>query len=210
MVQANQAKQAAKGFRNEKERKEWEIQQLEQNRQSIPNPYENIKDVSYMVSNPFANLGVATQAAEMQAEEADISLANTLDALKQTGASAGGATALAQAALQSKKEVSANIEQQEAANEKLKAQGQAELERIKMAEAQRVQAAQAEGVKFQYGEQEARDIAKLNRLAGQSAQAANNQARANEAQSAAYGSIFSGVGSIAGSVLGSGLVGGGK
>lgn len=208
LVQANQAKQAAKGFRNEKERKEWEIQQLEQNRQSIPNPYENIKDVSYMVSNPFANLGVATQAAEMQAEEADISLANTLDALKQTGASAGGATALAQAALQSKKEVSASIEQQEAANEKLKAQGQAELERIKMAEAQRVQAAQAEGVKFQYGEQEARDIAKLNRLAGQSAQAANNQARANEAQSAAYGSIFSGVGSIAGSVLGSGLVGG--
>ena len=89
-----------------------------------------------------------------------------------------------------------------------KAQGQAELERITMAEAQRVQAAQAEGVKFQYGEQEARDIAKLNRLAGQSAQAANNQARANEAQSAAYGSIFSGVGNIAGSVLGSGLIGG--
>ena len=31
-----------------------------------------------MISNPFANLGVATQAAEMQAEEADMALANTL------------------------------------------------------------------------------------------------------------------------------------
>ena len=73
------------------------------------------KDLSGMVSNPYANLGVATQAAEIQIEEADIALANTLDTLRATGASAGGATALAQAALQSKKGVSANIEQQEAA-----------------------------------------------------------------------------------------------
>lgn len=207
LIQANQAKQAAKGARNEQARKEWEIQQLEQNRQSIPNPYENIKDVSYMVSNPFANLGVATKAAEFEAEEADMALANTLDALVATGASAGGATALAQAALQSKRGVSASIEQQEAANEKLKAQGQAELERIKMAEAQRVQAAQAEGVKFQYGEQESRDIAKLNRLSGQQAQARNDYNRAKESQSAAYGSMISGVGSIAGGFMSSGMGG---
>ena len=75
-----------------------------------------------MLSNPMANLGVATQAAEMQVEQADISLANTLDTIRATGASAGGATALAQAALQSKKGVSASIEQQEAQNEKLRAQ----------------------------------------------------------------------------------------
>ena len=60
----------------------------------------------------------------MQAEEADIALANTLDMLRSTGASAGGATALAQAALQSKRGVSANIEQQEAQNQKLRAQGE--------------------------------------------------------------------------------------
>jgi hypothetical protein len=92
-----------------------------------------------MVGNPFANLGVATQAAEMQAEEADISLANTLDTLRSTGASAGGATALAQAALQSKKGVSASIEQQEVNNEKLKAQGAADQQRAKLEEAQRIQ-----------------------------------------------------------------------
>jgi hypothetical protein len=90
LVSANQAKQAAKGFKNEAERKQWEISQLEQKRQTIPNPYANVKDLSGiakdlsgMISNPYANLGVATQAAEMQIEEADISLANTLDTLKQ-------------------------------------------------------------------------------------------------------------------------------
>ena len=58
--------------------------------------------------------------AEMQIEEADIALANTLDTLRATGAGAGGATALAQAALQSKKGVAASIEQQESQNEKLR------------------------------------------------------------------------------------------
>jgi len=69
------------------------------------------------MSNPMANLSVATQAAEMQIEEADISLANTLDTIRATGGGAGGATALAQAALQSKKGVTASIESQEKANQ---------------------------------------------------------------------------------------------
>ena len=222
LIAANQAKQAAKGYRNEAERKAGEIAEIEANRQSIPNPYAGIKDLSGiakdlsgMVSNPFANLGVATQAAEMQAEEADISLANTLDTIRATGSSAGGATALAQAALQSKKGVSASIEQQESDNEKLKAEGTAKMQEQKMAEAQRLQgvqfsegqrmqAAETEGIKFKYGEQESRDIAKLNRLSGQQAQQVANQAGAKQAQGAAYGSIISGIGSIAGGVIGAG------
>jgi hypothetical protein len=220
LVSANQSKQAAKGFRNEAARKEWEISQLEKNRQVIPNPYANVKDLSGiakdlsgMINNPYANMGIATQAAEMQIEEADISLANTLDTLRATGSGAGGATALAQAALQSKKGVSASIEQQEANNEKMKAQGQAEMQQAKLAEAQRVQGvqfsegqrmqqAETEGVKFQYGEQESRDISKLNRLSGQSAQASANQAAAKQAQSAAYGAIASSVGNIAAAGIG--------
>ena len=104
---------------------------LENNRQAIINPFDEstnlasmAQDLSGQLSNPYANLGVATQAAEMKAEEADISLANTLDTLRATGAGAGGATALAQAALKSKKEVAASIETQEADNEKLRAQGE--------------------------------------------------------------------------------------
>ena len=57
---------------------ELEIEQLEANRQALINPYENI-------SNEYANIGVATQAAEFQAQEADIALANTLDTLMSTG-----------------------------------------------------------------------------------------------------------------------------
>jgi hypothetical protein len=151
----------------------------------------------------------------MQAEEVDISLANTLDTLRATGASAGGATALAQAALQSKKGVAATIEQQEADNEKLKAQGAAQLQEMKIAEAQRLQGVkfsegqrlqtmEAEGIKFQYGEQESRDIAKLNRLSGQQAQSQLNRQSALQAQSAAYGAGISAVGSIAGGMIASG------
>ena len=119
---------------------------LENNRQAIINPFDEstnlasmAQDLSGQLSNPYANLGVATQAAEMKAEEADISLANTLDTLRATGAGAGGATALAQAALKSKKEVAASIETQEADNEKLRAQGEQQLQQAKMAEQQRVQ-----------------------------------------------------------------------
>lgn len=223
LIAANQSKQAAKGFRNEAERKQWEISELEKNRQAIPNPYANIKDVSGMaknlsgmINNPYANIGVATQAAEMQIEEADISLANTLDTLRATGSGAGGATALAQAALQSKKGVSASIEQQEANNEKLKAEGQAQIQQLKvaeeqrlqnlqMSEAQRMQLAETEGIKFQYGERESRDIAKLNRLSGQQAQAQANAASAKQSQNAAYGSIASAVGSIGAGALAGGI-----
>ena len=60
-------------------------------RQQIINPYQNVSDLSGMLSNPFANLQVATGAAEMQAEQADMSLANTLDTIRSTGAGAGGA-----------------------------------------------------------------------------------------------------------------------
>lgn len=223
LVQSNQAGQAAKGYANESERKAAEIAELEKNRQAIPNPYANVKDLSgiakdlsSMVSNPFANLGVATQAAKMQAEESNISLANTLDTLRATGASAGGATALAQAALQSKQGVAASIEKQEADNEKLKAKGEQDKQDKKMEEAQRLQqakyaegirmqTAESEGIKFKYGEQESRDIAKLNRLAGQQAQAQQNEAQARQAQSAAIGGAISAVGSLAG-----GFAGGGK
>ena len=228
LISANQSKQAAKGYQNDTNRKMWEIQQIEANRQAIPNPYANVKDISAMakdlsgmISNPFANLGVATQAAKMQAEQADMSLANTLDTLRSTGASAGGATALAQAALQSKQGVSASIEQQESANEKLKAEGQLavqnakmaeaqRLQNIQMSEAQRIQLAESEGIKFKYGEQESRDIAKLNRLSGQQAQAQANYQGAQQSQSAAVAGGISAVGSIAGGLIGGGYGGGCK
>jgi len=125
-----------------------DIRTLEANRQSITNPYANLE-------NPYKNLSVATGAAKMQAEEADIALANTLDTLRATGKGAGGATALAQAALKSKQQISANIEQQEVNNEKLKAQGQLQVD-----------IAKGKGEYIRASMQEERDVAKLDRLQG--------------------------------------------
>ena len=110
----------------------------------------------------------------MQAEEADIALANTLDTLEQTGASAGGATALAMAALKSKKDVAASIEQQEATNSRLRAQGEQAMQRDKVSAQQqydqaviqlkgRKEQADAQGEIFQFQAQEARTNADINR-----------------------------------------------
>ena len=150
------------------------------------------------------NLSVATQAAEMQIEQADISLANTLDTLRATGSGAGGATALAQAALQSKKEVSASIEQQEAANEKLRAQGEADLEQrriaeaqriegIQMSEAQRVQQAKAQGEQFMFNARETREMQKINRTAAQLDNARAAMAQASRDGTAAITGAIGGI-----------------
>jgi hypothetical protein len=219
-VSAHQASQAAKGARNDANRSRAEMEAIRKARQPITNPYASTKDVSGMakdlsgmITNPYANLGVATQAAEMQFEEADMALANTLDTLRATGASAGGATALAQAALQSKKGISASIEQQEAANEKLRAQGEAERNQMKMqeqqrlqslqiSEAQRVQAAQAAGQQFMFAAQEDRTNADLGQSAGALTQAMQNQASAQAGEAAAWSGAIQGVGSALGGAVG--------
>ena len=139
LISGNKARDAEKQAQKEKQRIQLQMQQFENNRQAVINPYSDVTSNAGMIeemrdslTNPFATLGVATGAAEIQMEQTDIALANTLDTLQATGASAGGATALAQAAKQSKKEVSANIEQQEAANEKLRAQGEQALQAKEM------------------------------------------------------------------------------
>ena len=122
------------------------IESLLENRQAITNPYKDIE-------NPYKNLPVATQAARFQAENADIALANTLDTLRATGAAAGGATALAQAALQSQQGISASLEKQEAQNARLRAQGQLQVDMAK-----------AKGEGFRMRLQEARDVRDVNRI----------------------------------------------
>jgi len=176
---------------------EYKLNQLEENRQEITDPYANITDLSSMLSNPFANLSVATKAAEMQIEQTDIALANTLDTIRATGG-AGSATALAQAALQSKKGVAANIEQQEAANEKQRLQGEATLQRQQMAEAQRQQMADVQGEQYMFQQQETRDMQQLNRLSNQIGALRGAAAQASADSTAA---LTGGIGAAA-SILG--------
>ncbi len=184
------AKKAARRARREARRLQAKLNSLEANRQDIINPYEGFESLTSTMSNPFANLGVATRAAEMQAEEADISLANTLDVLRATGASAGGATALANAALRSKRGVAASIEQQEAQNEKLKAQGEQQLQQQKIAEERRMQQAGAAGKQFVFGAREQREQQQLDRTAAMLGQQQAAAAQAQADQTAAITGMF--------------------
>jgi hypothetical protein len=170
-----------------------QLQALESSRQQIINPYSGVTDLSSTISNPFQNLQVATQAAEMQAAETDISLAGTLDTLRQTGAGAGGATALAQAAARSKQGIAASIEQQEARNAELRAQGEAQLQQMRMSEAQRLQQADVAGQQFMFSTREEREVQKLDRLQGMSDRFATQAAQYGQAASSAFGSAASGL-----------------
>ena len=201
LIGNNAAKKAARAAAREKRRLQKKLDTLEANRQEIVSPYQGFENLTSMLSNPFANLGVATQAAEMQVEEADISLANTLDTLRATGASAGGATALAQAALRSKKGVSASIEQQEAQNEKLKAQGEQQLQQQKVAEERRMQQAGAAGKQFVFEATEQREQQVLDRTAAMLGQQQAAQAQAKADQTSAITGMF-------GTVAQAGLSGG--
>ena len=129
--------------------KQQQLDNLLKNRQAIVNPYAGM-------TNEMANLGVANKAAEFQAEQSDMALASTLDAMRSSGASAGGATALAQAALQSKKGIAASLQQQEASNQKAAAAGAQDLAKMK-----------ASGETIAFNAREARENADINRASNQ-------------------------------------------
>jgi|TARA_Y100000289_G_scaffold7821_1_gene6910 hypothetical protein len=205
------AKRAKRRAQAEARRLKGKLEFLENNRQAIINPYEGISDLSGMVTdrsaqmtNAYNNLSVATQAAEMKIEQSDIALANTLDTLMQTGSGAGGATALAQAALQSKKEVAASIESQEAANEKLRAQGEEALEQRQMAEkariegiqlqqAEKVQEADVAGKQFVFSQKENREQQKIDRTAAELDNARMMAAQAQADQTSAFTGMLGGI-----------------
>ena len=195
------------------------MDQAIEDRQGIINPYAGVTDLSGLASdlasqitNPFENLQVSTAAAEMQAEESDIALANTLETLEQTGASAGGATALAMAALKSKQQVSASIEKQEAQNAQMKAQGEQAAQAQKVAattrfqdvqieQGQRVQDADIAGEIFQYQAQEARTNADINMYNSMYQGFAANQAAASMASASSVGQMGTNITNFATALL---------
>ena len=220
MFGAGAAKKRERKAAREKARLQRKLTNLENSRQDIIDPSAGVtnlsglaQDLSGQLTNPMANLSVATQAAEMQVEQADISLANTLDTIRATGAGAGGATALAQAALQSKKGVSASIEQQEAQNERLRAQGEQQVQQLKMAEQQRVQGLQIreggrvqglemQGRQFAFQTQENREMQQLDRVSAQISGAEAREAQAGADRTGAFTGMIGGITSIAGAAAG--------
>ena len=191
------ARRAKRKAQREVKRLSAKLNALENSRQAIINPYEGITDLSGMAvdrssqfTNAYNNLSVATQAAEMQAQQTDLSLASTLDTLRATGAGAGGATALAQAALRAKQGVSASIAQQEARNEQLRAQGEARLQ-------QQLADAEVKGRQFVFGATERREMQQLNRLSALAGAASQQAAAAGSAANQMFGQALGGVAGFA-------------
>jgi hypothetical protein len=199
---ASSAKKAAQAAAREKARLQNKLSNLEKNRQDVVNPYEDFTNLSGMITNPFANLGVATGAAEIKIEEADVSLANTLDTMRATGASAGGATALAQAALRSKKGVAASIEQQEKSNQDKAAAGEQRAQQQRMSEEQRMQQAGASGKQFVFGATEQREVKEMDRTYAEMMGAEQDRAQAEADKTGAVTGAIGSIASIGGGMLG--------
>ena len=202
-VAAQAAPAALAGYQAIKAKRDYgnkvnEIETLMENRQQLNNPYANI-------SNPFANLSVATEAAKFQAEQSDIALANTLDNLRQTGA--GGATALAQAALQSKRGIAASIQAQETQNNKMRAEGQASVEKAKAQGAANLQQLMGQADLTVQKDAIAFKEKQMDRAAGLMDNAMQNAADARAARTAAITGIANSVAESAG-IVGSGIAGG--
>ena len=164
------------------------------------NQFENL-------NNPYANLTVATESAKMQAEQADISLANALDVMMETGAGAGGATALAQAALQSKRGIAASIQAQESQNNKLAAQGEAQTAKLRAQGAQQVMMMKAKGNAMEQQDAINWHTQQMNRTAGLYDNAMQNQAQADMAKTQALISTVGAIGDTAQSAFAPGAGG---
>lgn len=204
LIQGFGAKRRAAAARDRYRKAERAFNNLKAQRQGLNDLGALAKDRSGDITNPFANIGVATQAAEFQAEEADVALANTLDTLRSTGAGAGGATALAQAALRSKRDIGASIEKQEVQSQMLRAQGQQKAEVARAQIGAQADALKMRGTSFTQQMREARQFRDEDRSAALLDQA---RAKMEGAQQASRAGFASALGSLGGIALG-GLAGG--
>ena len=154
-------------------------------RPAFQNPYENMTNHFENLDNPYANLTVATEAFKIQADQADQALANSLDVMMETGQAAGGATALAQMALQSKRGIAASIQAQETQNKSMAAEGEAQIQTQKAQGAQRLDEMKAQGNAMEQQDAINFHEAQMDRTAKLLDNATQNQADARAARTQA-------------------------
>ena len=199
-IAARRAKNEADDQNNIKNTMQSALDSLVEERPAFTNPYENMTNQFENLDNPYANLTVATEAFKMQAEQADQALANSLDVMMETGQAAGGATALAQAALQSKRGIAATIQAQETQNKSLAAEGEMTTQKLEAEGAQRLDEMKAQGSILEQQDAINFHEAKMDRTAKLLDNAAQNEMDAKAARSAAIAgigqSVVQGVGMI--------------
>ena len=184
-IAAANAKKAQNKAADAADRMQQQLDTLESSRPTFNNPYEKLSNQFENMSNPYANMTVATEAAQIQAEEADIALANSLDIMMETGMGAGGATALAQAALQSKRGIAASIQAQESGNRKMAAEGEASVAKMRAEGAAQLDLYKAQGDKMEQDDAIGWHESQMDRVAGLVDNERQNEVDAKAAKNAA-------------------------
>ena len=168
-----------------------DVENLINSRQEIYDASGDIRAMKAQLTNAYANMGVATQAAEMQMQQSDIALSNMMEGMMQTG-TAANATALAQAAAKSKQGISASIEQQEVQNQKLRAQGEQQLQQQRMSIEQAAIGAEQQAWQLAEG----REVFDINRQQANADFLRNQQQAYSDASQAAWMQGVSGTASV--------------
>lgn len=143
------------------------------------------------LENVAEDLTVNQQASQFQAQQTDAALAQGLDAIVAGGGGGGGAQAIAQAALQSKQNISADLARQEQKNQAIRAQ-----------EASRLQTLEARGA----DDLQLRQYSQKQQLMGM---AKGRLDAANLAREQATKGLIGGIGQIAGGLVTGGVLPGG-
>jgi len=197
-IAAKRAKDEAADQQSIKDTQQAALDSLIEDRPEFENPYDKVTNQFENLNNPYANLTVATEAFKMQAEQADQALANSLDVMMETGQAAGGATALAQAALQSKRGIAASINAQEVQNKAMAAEGEASIQTQVAQGAQRLDEMRAQGDIVKQQDAINFHEMQMDRTAGLLDNAAQNEMDAKSARSAAIAGIGNSIASSAG------------
>ncbi len=143
------------------------------------------------LENVAEDLTVNQQASQFQAQQTDAALAQGLDAIVASGGGGGGAQAIAQAALQSKQNISADLARQEQKNQAIRTQ-----------EASRLQTLEARGA----DDLQLRQYSQRQQLTGM---AKGRLDAANLAREQATQGLIGGIGQIAGGLVTGGALPGG-
>ena len=197
MYQANQNRKAAEKAAKKAEQKQLAQQakldkeKAKYSQLQFENPYENVENV-------YEDLTVNQQQAQFEAQQGQQQRANIMQGLKGAAGSSGIAalaqTMANQGQLQAQK-ASASIGQQEAANQKLAAQG-----------AQAVQAAEAKGKQmqqeFEIGKQETLLGMEMAAAAGANTTAQQAELNKQQADAASRAAVAEGIGDVAGAAAG--------
>ena len=184
-------------------------------RMDFKNPYAEIENPFAGMENVFEDLKVDTRAAEFQAEKGQQQRANIMQGLRgAAGGSgiAGLAQSLANQGQLQTQQISAGIGQQEAANQRMQAQGAQQVQQMERQGKSATQMAKLGGEQLLQTMEMDRQATLLGVQMGQSAganaalqQAYSNQLSAGAAQASLYGTQAAGMYGMSGQALGAGM-----